>query len=116
MRVSKKPVKKKQINQDLKTKFRRSKEWKKLRDKVRREQRTDPITGKPLSKTYNLHHLDLNPDNYTNISDESHFIGLNSTSHDLLHFVFGDSRTKKDWRTIIENLIKLCEIMEVLNK
>jgi hypothetical protein len=116
MRISKKPIKKKKVvTQDLKTKFRRSKEWKKLREKIKSEQKLDPITQKPLSKTYNLHHGDLNPDHYTDISDETHFIGLNSTSHDLVHFVFGDSRNKKNWREIIARLVKICEWMESLN-
>jgi hypothetical protein len=116
MRISKKPIKKKKVvSQDLKTKFRRSKQWKDLRTKKRAEQKIDPITLKPLSNTYNLHHLDLNPDHYTDITDESHFIGLNSTSHELVHFVFGDSRTKKDWRAIIARLTEICELMEQLN-
>ena len=84
----KKPIKKKKVTQDEKTKFRRSKAWKELRDKIRDKQKVDPITEKPLSRTYNLHHGDLNPNNYTNISDETHFVGLNSTSHELLHFVY----------------------------
>lgn len=111
----KKPIKKKKVTQDEKTKFRRSKAWRELRDKIRDKQKVDPITEKPLSRTYNLHHGDLNPDNYTNISDETHFVGLNSTSHELLHFVYGDSRTKKNWRDILIRLMALCEWMDTLN-
>jgi hypothetical protein len=42
-------------------------------------------------------------------------IGLNGTSHELVHFVFGDSHTKKDWRAIIARLTEICELMEQLN-
>ena len=50
MRVSKKPLKKKKVvTQDMKTKFRRTQAWKKLRDKIRKEQKLDPITLKPLA-------------------------------------------------------------------
>lgn len=116
MKVAKKPLKKKHIiSQDQKTKFRRTAAWKKFRNKVKASQKYDPITGKPLSNTFNLHHLDLNPDHYTDISNEDKFIGLNSTSHELVHFCFGDSRTKKNWRQIILNLIRICKLMEKYN-
>ena len=116
MKVSKKPLKKKKVvTQDIKTKFRRTAAWKKFRNKVKSEQKIDPITEKPLSNTYNLHHLDLNPEHYTDISNPDHFIGLNSSSHDIVHFAFGDSRTRKNWRRIVLNLIKVLKKMETLN-
>lgn len=116
MKAAKKPVKiKKKVTQDLKTKFRRSKPWKDLRLKVRKEQRVDPVTLKPLSVTFNLHHLDLNPDNYTEIGHTDHFVGLNSQTHDVVHFFFGDGRIRKDWRSMVERLVAILERMEELN-
>lgn len=116
MRIAKKPVKiKKKVTQDIKTKFRRTKAWKDLRDKFKKEQKTDPITGKILSKTYNLHHGDLNPDHYTDISDTSHFIGLNSATHDVVHFFYGDSRAKKNWKSMVQKLIDILTWMDSLN-
>lgn len=35
---------------DPKVIFRRSKEWKNFRDKIKKNQKTDPITGSPLTK------------------------------------------------------------------
>lgn len=102
-------------SQKDKTKFRKSKQWLDLRKSVRETQKLDPITEKPLSKTYNLHHGDLSPENYSNISDLSKFIGLNSQSHTLVHFLYGDDKKRKDWRKMIKNLIKILEWMDNLN-
>jgi hypothetical protein len=73
------------------------------------------VTLKPLSTSYNLHHLDLNPDNYTNIGHTDHFVGLNSQTHDVVHFLFGDGRTRKDWRSMVARLVEILERMEELN-
>lgn len=113
MKTAKKPVKTKHyVTQDVKTKFRRTKAWKDLREKKKKEQKNDPITLKPLSKTYNLHHLNCDATQYTNISNEEHFIGLNSNSHDLVHFLWGNERCRKDWRQMIERLIQVLELMD----
>lgn len=108
-----KKTKKKQT--DPKVAFRRSAVWKKLRAKIKKQQKTDFITGNPLTRQYNLHHLDLNPQNYTNIEDESHFIGLNTMSHELVHFVFGDGKNRKDWRNRLKKLEEICLLMEMIN-
>jgi len=114
MRRTKKPQKiKKVTTQDLKTKFRRSKAWKDFRQKI---QKTDPITGKPLATTYNLHHKDLDSNHYTDISDQTHFIGLNSQSHDVVHYFYGDSGKKKNWRKMVLALIQILKEMERINE
>lgn len=115
MRNSKKPETKKpkKVDQTAKTKFRRSPEWKKLRNQVKEEQKFDPITGKPLSTTYNLHHRNCNPDRYFDISDREKFIGVNSTTHDVLHYFWGDSRYRKDWRTMVMKLIHELKKMDL---
>lgn len=113
---SNKPVKiKKHETQSLKTKFRRTAKWKAFREKKRKEQKVDYITGKPLSKTFNLHHCDLRSENYENITNEDNFICLNSTSHDTVHFFFGDEKTKKDWRKMVLRLIEILKRMEKIN-
>lgn len=99
-------------NTDPKVIFRRSKQWKTFRQKIRKNQKNDPVTGSKLTKQYNLHHLDLNPKNYTNIEDETHFIGLNPTTHECLHFLFGDGQRKFDWRKRLKRLEELCILME----
>lgn len=100
---------------DPKVVFRRSKQWQTFRQKIRKSQKTDFITGSALTKNYNLHHLDENPANYTDISDETHFIGLNSTSHTVIHFVWGDGRVRHNWRKRLERLKELCELMDEIN-
>jgi len=103
-------------NTDPKVIFRRSKQWKTFRQKIKKNQKTDPVTGSQLVKQYNLHHLDLNPKNYTNIEDESHFIGLNPTTHECLHFLYGDSQRKFDWRKRLKRLEELCILMEQIEQ
>ena len=107
---------KKKETQSLKTKFRRSAKWKALREKVKKVQKTDPITGKPLSKTFNLHHLDVDPEHYENIDNEENFIGLNSTSHSVVHYCWGDAGKRKNWRPMVLALIKILKLMDKINK
>lgn len=115
MRVSKKPLKKKKVvTQDTKTKFRRTQAWKKLRDKIRKEQKVDPITLKPLSVTFNLHHMNVDPLKYTDISQPDHFLGLNSSTHDMVHLLWGDASKRKDWRSMVIRLIKILRLMDKL--
>lgn len=101
-------------NQEFKTKIRSSKEWKELRKKKLKEQKYDPITGKRIRKGANLHHRCLDILQYDNL-EEDRFVLLNRNSHDLIHLVYGDERHKKDWRTIIKNLIEQCELMDKYN-
>lgn len=116
MRISKKPVKfKHTVSQDIKTKFRRSKEWKAFRNKIKKLQKDDPVTLKPLSNTFNLHHLVVDPDQYTDISQETHFIGLNSQTHEIIHWLWGDASKRKDWRGLIERIVKILITMDALN-
>lgn len=76
-------------NQQLKRKLRASKEWKEKRQQVRENQKIDPITLNPLTKSFNLHHLSQSKkiEDYTNLEDER-FVGLNAQSHDCLHFLY----------------------------
>lgn len=101
---------------DPKVVFRRSKQWATFRQKVKKSQKKDPVTDSPLTKNFNLHHLDERPQNYTDISDESHFIGLNSTTHTVLHFLWGDGKRRYDWKKRIERLAELCVCMDDINK
>lgn len=105
----------KQKNTDPKVLFRRSKQWSAFRNNLKKKQKTDPITGSPLSRTCNCHHLDLNSKHYSDISDESHFICLNSTSHTVIHFLFGDGSRRYDWRKRLKRIEEICEVMEQIN-
>ena len=46
---------------DPKVVFRRSKEWKSFREKIKKNQKKDPITGSPLTKRLQSSSLRLRP-------------------------------------------------------
>ena len=90
-----------------KKKFRTRKVWKdKRKEIIRKQEKKDPVTLKPLSKTCPLHHLDLNPDNYEDLSDDSHFAALNKKTHDMIHFLY--TYYKKDE----DVLVRIKEILD----
>lgn len=97
-----------------KTKFRASKKWKEFRDRKRKEQKVDPITGAKLTRMANLHHLDLNEEHYEDLSDESNFIFLNQAMHKVVHALFLKSKPR-EWRKRVLALIKILKEMENIN-
>ena len=102
------------MNQKEKQKFRASKKWRDFRDKKRKEQKVDPITGAKLSRLANLHHLDLNEEHYEDLSDESHFVFLNQAMHKTVHALFLKSKPR-EWRKRVLALIKILKQMERIN-
>ena len=75
--------------QKMKRNFRASKAWKLFRHQKYVEQNGRcPICGMKLGKTANLHHLDLNADNYTDLSKTENFVFLCNTCHDFIHYKF----------------------------
>ena len=103
------------MDADEKSKFRNRKAWKDFRKKMRKERKTDPITGSPLTKLYNLHHCDFNEEHYDNL-DPNNFECLNSMSHDVVHFFFGVPGKLKNWRILILRTVKILKKMEALNR
>ncbi len=76
------------MNKDERSKFRKSEAWKKLRAKCRLHTSVDFITKKPLEKTWNLHHLDLNVQHYDQIDSLERFMPLNKKTHEIIHELF----------------------------
>ncbi len=76
------------MNKDERSKFRKSEAWKKLRAKCRLHTSVDFITKKPLEKTWNLHHLDLNVQRYDQIDSLERFMPLNKKTHEIIHELF----------------------------
>ena len=73
-------------SQKKKRDFRASKIWKLFRHQKNVEQDgLCYITHKKLLKGANLHHLDLDEKNYTDISDPSHFVFVNKSIHEVIH-------------------------------
>lgn len=98
---------------EKKAKLRATKEWKSFRIKMAEKQgKKDIITGKPLRKGYNCHHLDMSSENYDKLIEEN-FIALNKNTHETLHFLFRYYQNDKD---ILEKFKKVLDKMVELNK
>lgn len=93
-----------------KAKFRQTSIWKKFRQLLRKKRKVDFITGKPLYKGFQLHHLDMHLENYKDLNEDN-YLTLNKSSHELLHFLFRYS----DWREILKRIAFALERMEQLN-
>ena len=100
-------------NSEKKSKFRQTKEWREFRIKIAEKQdNKDIITGKPLRKCYNCHHLDMSAENYDQLIEEN-FVALNKQTHETLHFLF---RYYQKDPTILDRLKAVLDKMNELNK
>ena len=99
----------KAISGQEKSKFRLTSIWKKFRKRFKGK--LDPITLKPVVKGFQLHHMDLNPMNYT-VLKTSNFVALNGTTHDIVHYLYGYYRHDKK---ILTRLKKVLDKMIELN-
>lgn len=102
-------IKGKKIDGRMKSKFRLTDTWKNFRKKF--DDQTDPITLKKLPKKYNLHHLVLNPAEYTDL-DESKFRPHSNSMHDLIHLLYEYYRKDKD---ILKRIKEELDLMVNLN-
>ena len=74
--------------QKAKKKFRQSKEWKEFRKLMfSKSWKIDCITGKPLRKGWQLHHLNLDETQYADLQEEN-FICVNRQTHETIHWLF----------------------------
>ena len=100
-------------SQKAKTKFRSSKKWKEFRHKIYVKQGgKDYITQSKLRKYSALHHCDLNPTHYEDLSNEDNFYYLNNGMHDAIHYLF--TYYKKD-QTVLDRLKEVLDRMMELN-
>ena len=114
-RVQKCPKTRKKATYDQKSKrkFRDSKVWKDFRHQMYEQSgRVCAVTGAKLSRMWQLHHMDLNSDNYENL-DPDNFACLSWNMHKVVHAVFVASRPK-EWRKRVLNLIRIWKHMEKL--
>ncbi len=113
-RAQKRPETRKKVTQKDKRRFRDSKRWKEFREHMKTLQNeTCQITGARLTKLWQLHHLDLDENNYQNLIDEN-FVCLSWNMHKVVHALFVKSKPK-EWRIRILNLIRILKRMEKLN-
>lgn len=89
--------------------FRKTKKWRDFRQKMRKKHKYDYVTGSPLTKTWNLHHL--NPLEYELLEDD-YFACLNYETHQCLHWLWGYENQRRDWRARLSKLKELCEKMD----
>lgn len=100
------------MNSTERTNFRKRKAWLDFRESFRKEK--DALTQSKLSKRFNLHHLDMNPLHYDDLTHRENFIPLNSKSHDLIHFLL--PYYKKDpaildrLKTILDKMVELDDV------
>lgn len=99
--------------QKMKAKLRNSKAWKDFRKWFKKEQRIDPITLKPLTNHFNLHHRDLDETHYYDLSNYDHFVALNPTSHDLVHFLFNIVKREQSYDVLDRIRIELQKMSEI---
>ena len=92
--------------QTRKSKFRKTSKWKDFRKKMKAEQKVCQLTGKPLLKGFNLHHMNLNPEEYKNLKDKTLFLCLNKKSHDVIHFLYTYYKTDEDILKRLEYILK----------
>lgn len=74
--------------QQKKTAFRNTSAWQRYRKFRKRHDKVDYITHKALSTKWSLHHMDLDPDNYSDLSEMEHFVSLNNSTHDIVHLLY----------------------------
>lgn len=94
--------------------FRKSEVWQNFRKSKFEEQKgLDFITGEPLLENWNLHHLCLDHNKYTDISNRNNFIALNKETHKRIHQLF-----IMDWKNqkLNEKELFVLQTMETLNK
>lgn len=90
-------------------KFRKTKEWKELKAKCRLHTSKDYITGKPLARDWNLHHLDLDVTRYNRLDDMNKFMPLNSKTHEVIHELY---KWYKSDHTVIVRIKEVLDKME----
>ena len=94
--------------QNFKRKFRASAEWKFLRQQVANLQEgRDFITGKKLSKSFHLHHMNLNADDYDDLTVWN-YVALNHNSHKLIHMLW-DMGIRKTDNANVNHILKTME-------
>lgn len=94
--------------QKMKRNFRNSKKWKDFKHRKNVEQKgLCYITQKKILKGATLHHLDLDENNYSDISKPENFVYLNKSMHEVIHVI---------WRYYKNDPAVLDRIKEVLDR
>lgn len=76
------------MNRREREEFRKSDKWMRFRARCKKRCDIDYITKKPLTRDWNLHHLDLDYSRYGDLSDMKKFMPLNENVHLSLHKLY----------------------------
>lgn len=99
--------------QRKKANFRKSSKWVKFRHLMNVLQKgIDPITKRKLYAGFNVHHLILDDNKYTDLSKTENFIAVNKKTHENIHWLF--DYYKKD-PEILTRLKEVLDKMKELN-
>ena len=74
--------------QQKKTAFRNTSTWQRYRKFRKRHDKVDYVTHKALGTKWSLHHMNLDPDKYTDLSEMENFVSLNNSTHDIVHLLY----------------------------
>ena len=78
------------MNKAERKKFRQSSTWKIFRAKLKKKWfGLDVVTGLPLTRDWNLHHINMSHKQYDDLSDENMFMPLNKDTHECVHYLYG---------------------------
>ena len=103
-------IKNKKIDGKQKAEFRKTTIWNNFRKKLFSERKIDALTHKKLSKKFNTHHMKLSPEFYTELN-EDWFELLGSSSHDIVHYLYGYYRKDKEILVRLKNILdKMVEL------
>ena len=101
------------MTREEKEAFRKTSRWKHWRTKIKGLfHNMDMITLRPLTKTWNLHHLDMRDANYTKLDDPKRFLPLNKDTHDFVHWLW---RLYKKDKKVLDRLRTVMQKMEEYN-
>ncbi len=93
--------------------FRKSNKWRRFRLECKKKSyNIDFITNRVLTRTWNLHHLDMRSKNYDNLENISRFMPLNKDTHEFLHWLY---RVWRKDKKVIERLEYVLNKMEEYN-
>ena len=100
--------------QKIKRNLRASKAWKELKARIKVKQLgCCAVLMTKLTKTANLHHLNLDATKYTDLSNEDNFVYLSNKVHECVHLLYS---SKCGWRNAVNRIVEILEKMEEVNK
>lgn len=99
--------------QKKKRAFRNSAKWKKFKHFKNVEQKgLCYITQKKILKGATLHHLDLDENNYSDISKPENFVYVNKSIHEVIHVIW---RYYKNDPSVLDRIKEVLDRMVELN-